>query len=203
MQTLGSEFIVAAPFETGAARGGHTRLAGRTTDGHPLTEGVAKSNSGVVRRLKEATSELKEASSEPLGCDRQLGCSSHPPAFWSFSAAARQTCIPVVLRQAFTPSQAQACGAMESSFGQRVPEVVVMTPEGFAQAVEAVLAVQQQRTVVLHLAGMPADEAQRTIDFVSGGVFAMDGQSERLGEMVFLFAPALVRIQHDRETESP
>jgi cell division inhibitor SepF len=92
---------------------------------------------------------------------------------------------------------------MESSFGQRVPEVVVMTPEGFAQAVEAVLAVQQQRTVVLHLAGMPADEAQRTIDFVSGGVFAMDGQSERLGEMVFLFAPALVRIQHDRETESP
>jgi len=62
---------------------------------------------------------------------------------------------------------------------------------------------QQQRTVVLHLAGMPADEAQRTIDFVSGGVFAMDGQSERLGEMVFLFAPALVRIQRDRETESP
>lgn len=203
MQTLGSEFIVAAPFETGAARGGHTRLAGRTTDGHPLTEGVAKSNSGVVGRLKEATSELKEASSEPLGCDRQLGCSTHPPAFWSFSAAARQTCILVVLRQAFRSSQAQVCGAMESSFGQRVPEVVVMTPDGFAQAVEAVLAVQQQRTVVLHLAGMPADEAQRTIDFVSGGVFAMDGQSERLGEMVFLFAPALVRIQRDRETESP
>jgi cell division inhibitor SepF len=203
VQTLGSEFIVAAPFEIGAARGGHTRLAGRTTDGHPLTEGVAKSNSGVVGRLKEATSELKEASSEPLGCDRQLGCSTHPPAFWSFSAAARQTCILVVLRQAFRSSQAQVCGAMESSFGQRVPEVVVMTPDGFAQAVEAVLAVQQQRTVVLHLAGMPADEAQRTIDFVSGGVFAMDGQSERLGEMVFLFAPALVRIQRDRETESP
>lgn len=172
-------------------------------DGHPLTEGVAKSSSGVVRRLKEASSELKEATSEPLCCLRQLGCSTHPPAFWSFSAAARQTCIPVLLRQAFSPSQAQVCGAMESSFGQRVPEVVVMTPDGFAQAVEAVLAVQQQRTVVLHLAGMPADEAQRTIDFVSGGVFAMDGQSERLGEMVFLFAPALVRIQRDRETESP
>ena len=89
---------------------------------------------------------------------------------------------------------------MESSFGQRVPEVVVMTPDGFAQAGEAVLAVQQQRTVVLHLGGMPADEAQRTIDFVSGGVFAMDGQSERLGEMVFLFAPAVVRIQRDSKS---
>jgi cell division inhibitor SepF len=49
---------------------------------------------------------------------------------------------------------------------------------------------------------MASDEAQRTIDFVSGGVFAMDGQSERLGETVFLFAPALVRIQHDRETDT-
>ena len=117
-------------------------------------------------------------------------------------SAVRQACNPTVLRQAFSPPQAQVCGAMESSFGQRVPEVVVMTPDGFAQAGEAVLAVQQQRTVVLHLGGMPADEAQRTIDFVSGGVFAMDGQSERLGEMVFLFAPALVRIQRDRETES-
>jgi cell division inhibitor SepF len=39
-------------------------------------------------------------------------------------------------------------------------------------------------------------EAQRVIDFVSGGVFAIDGQSERLGETVFLFAPALVSIEH-------
>jgi cell division inhibitor SepF len=76
-----------------------------------------------------------------------------------------------------------------------------MTPTGFAEATEAVLAVQQQRTVVLHLGAMASDEAQRTIDFVSGGVFAMDGQSERLGDTVFLFAPALVRIQHDRESE--
>jgi cell division inhibitor SepF len=47
---------------------------------------------------------------------------------------------------------------------------------------------------------MDPHEAQRTIDFVSGGVYAMDGQSERLGEAVFLFAPALVSIQRDRET---
>jgi cell division inhibitor SepF len=44
---------------------------------------------------------------------------------------------------------------------------------------------------------MDPEEAQRTIDFVSGGVFAMDGQSERLGDTVFLFAPALVAINRD------
>jgi cell division inhibitor SepF len=90
--------------------------------------------------------------------------------------------------------------AMETPFPQRLAEVVVMTPTAFDQATEAVLAVQQQRTVVLHLGSMSSEDAQRTIDFVSGGVYAMDGQSERLGDTVFLFAPALVRIHHDRES---
>ncbi len=91
---------------------------------------------------------------------------------------------------------------MNSPYGSRFPEVVVMSPSRFAAGTEAVLAVQQQRTVVLHLAGMEPEEAQRTIDFVSGGVYALDGQSERLGEAVFLFAPGLVTIQRDREPEA-
>jgi cell division inhibitor SepF len=86
---------------------------------------------------------------------------------------------------------------MDTPFGSWLPEVVVMTPARFEDAVSAVHAVQQLKTVVLHLSGMEPEEAQRTIDFVSGGVFAMDGQSERLGDTVFLFAPALVRIHRD------
>jgi len=72
-----------------------------------------------------------------------------------------------------------------------------MNPSRFEDATAAVQAVQQLKTVVLHLGGMDPEEAQRTIDFVSGGVFAMDGQSERLGDTVFLFAPSLVTISHD------
>jgi cell division inhibitor SepF len=83
---------------------------------------------------------------------------------------------------------------METPFGLWSPEVVVMTPARFEDAMAAVLAVQRLRTVVLQLGGMEPAEAQRTIDFVSGGVYALDGQSERLGETVFLFAPALVTI---------
>jgi cell division inhibitor SepF len=86
---------------------------------------------------------------------------------------------------------------METPFGQWSPEVVVMTPARFEDALVAVQAVQRLRTVVLQLAAMEPAEAQRTIDFVSGGVYAMDGQSERLGETVFLFAPALVTIHRD------
>jgi cell division inhibitor SepF len=86
---------------------------------------------------------------------------------------------------------------METPFGNWLPEVTVMTPARFEDAMAAVQAVQQLKTVVLHLGAMAPDEAQRTIDFVSGGVYAMDGQSERLADTVFLFAPSLVRISHD------
>ena len=90
---------------------------------------------------------------------------------------------------------------METPFGSRQPEVTVFTPSRFEGGIEAVRAVQQQKTVVLHLGAMPAEAAQRTIDFVSGGVYAMDGQSERLGDTVFLFAPALVAITRDPGAE--
>jgi cell division inhibitor SepF len=86
---------------------------------------------------------------------------------------------------------------MDTPFGSWQPEVTVITPARFEDAMQAVVAVQQQKTVVLHLGAMAPEEAQRTIDFVSGGVYAMDGQSERLGDTVFLFAPPLVAIHRD------
>ncbi|MEB3270372.1 MAG: cell division protein SepF [Synechococcus sp.] len=86
---------------------------------------------------------------------------------------------------------------METPFGLWQPEVTVITPSCFEDGMAAVRAVQQQKTVVLHLGRMSPEEAQRTIDFVSGGVYAMEGQSERLGDTVFLFAPALVAIERD------
>jgi cell division inhibitor SepF len=86
---------------------------------------------------------------------------------------------------------------MESPFGNWSPEVVVLCPSCFDEASEAVLAVQHLKTVVLHLEGLDPLEAQRIIDFVSGGVYAIDGQSERLGDSVFLFAPSIVSISRD------
>ena len=49
-------------------------------------------------------------------------------------------------------------------------DVIVMTPQRFEEGLEAVLAVRDQRTVLLNLSQMDPDQAQRTADFVSGGV---------------------------------
>jgi cell division inhibitor SepF len=51
--------------------------------------------------------------------------------------------------------------------------------------------------VVLQLDQLEPIEAQRVVDFVSGAVHALEGQSERLGETTFLFAPAGVVLSSD------
>lgn len=73
-------------------------------------------------------------------------------------------------------------------------EVLVITPLTFEQGAEVVLAVRDQCTVVLNLTAMEPSLAQRTADFVSGGVRALDGQEHRVGDQVLLFAPANVDV---------
>jgi len=85
--------------------------------------------------------------------------------------------------------------AMDAPFADWWHEIVVFKPLVFEQAFEAVLAVREQHTVLLNICRMDPEHAQRTIDFVIGGVTALDGQHVRIDEKVFLFAPSLVAIK--------
>ncbi len=73
-------------------------------------------------------------------------------------------------------------------------EIVVFKPLTFEEALEAVLAVRQQRTVLLNVSRMDSQLGRRTIDFVLGGVTALDGHRVQIEEQVFLFAPSLVTV---------
>ena len=41
---------------------------------------------------------------------------------------------------------------------------------------------------------MDPDQAQRAVDFVAGGTYAIDGHQERVGESIFLFTPSCVNV---------
>jgi FtsZ-interacting cell division protein YlmF len=74
------------------------------------------------------------------------------------------------------------------------PELVVWHPSRFEDGAAIVAAVRENKAVLLHAGSMERTEAQRLIDFVAGGVSALDGQAECLDALTFLFAPALVAI---------
>jgi cell division inhibitor SepF len=91
---------------------------------------------------------------------------------------------------------------MQGPFGDWLPEVVVYHPTRFDDAQSIVLAVRDLQTVLVHAAAMAPEEAQRLIDFVAGGVAAMDGQSQCLDELTFVFAPEIVAITRDPRSGS-
>ena len=86
---------------------------------------------------------------------------------------------------------------MSSSFGERLPEVVVFHPTRFEEAEWIVHNVRELKTVIVQAGAMDTAEAQRLIDFVAGGVTAMDGQAECLDPLTFVFAPERVSLRRD------
>lgn len=73
-------------------------------------------------------------------------------------------------------------------------EVVVCEPHSFEEMPQVIQALRERRSVVLNLNMMDPDEAQRAVDFVAGGTYAIDGHQERIGDSIFLFTPNCVQV---------
>lgn len=75
-----------------------------------------------------------------------------------------------------------------------ISEVLVIEPRTFEEMPQAIQALRERKSVVLNLTIMDPDQAQRAVDFVAGGTFALDGHQERIGESIFLFTPSCVQV---------
>jgi cell division inhibitor SepF len=75
-----------------------------------------------------------------------------------------------------------------------ISEVVVLEPRSFEEMPRVIQALRERKSVVLNLTIMDPDQAQRAVDFVAGGTFAIDGHQERIGESIFLFTPSCVQV---------
>jgi cell division inhibitor SepF len=69
-----------------------------------------------------------------------------------------------------------------------------MEPRSFEEMPQAIQALRERKSVVLNLTMMEPDQAQRAVDFVAGGTYAIDGHQERIGDSIFLFAPSCVQV---------
>lgn len=75
-----------------------------------------------------------------------------------------------------------------------ISEVVVVEPRTFEEMPQVIQALRERKSVVLNLTIMDPDQAQRAVDFVAGGTYAIDGHQERIGESIFLFTPSCVQV---------
>ena len=81
-------------------------------------------------------------------------------------------------------------------------EVSLMEPRSFDEMPQAIQALRERKTVILNLTMMDPGQAQRAVDFIAGGTYAIDGHQERVGESIFLFAPSCVNVTSSSSEEA-
>jgi len=76
-------------------------------------------------------------------------------------------------------------------------EVLVIEPRQFEESVDIVEHLRGRKSVLLNLHMLDNEQSQRIVDFLSGACHAIDGHQQRIGDGVFLFAPASVVISSE------
>ena len=80
-------------------------------------------------------------------------------------------------------------------------KVVVIQPDTFEEAKDIADTLKTKNPVVINLEGVEKDTARRIIDFLSGAVYALDGNIQKVSNGIFLVTPYNVGIMGDFKDE--
>ena len=83
--------------------------------------------------------------------------------------------------------------------------VVVIQPESFDEARDITNHLKSRKPIVVNLESVDKAVARRIIDFLSGAVYALDGDIQKVSNGIFIIAPNNVDIMSDEinnETKS-
>lgn len=75
--------------------------------------------------------------------------------------------------------------------------VVVMQPESFDEARDITNHLKSRKPIVVNLESVDKAVARRVIDFLSGAVYALDGDIQKISNGIFIIAPNNVDIMSD------
>ena len=73
--------------------------------------------------------------------------------------------------------------------GQAI-KMVISQPTTFEQSDEICSFLKEKKSVIVNLEYVNKDVARRIVDFISGGVYALDGYIQKVSNSIFLVAPS-------------
>lgn len=88
--------------------------------------------------------------------------------------------------------------APRGSDATRLPsdaKMVLFEPRSFEESEEVARYLKEKRAAVVNLHRLQRDYAQRTIDFLTGVVFALDGSIQKIGHNVILCTPKTIGVE--------
>ena len=80
-------------------------------------------------------------------------------------------------------------------------KMVISQPTNFEQSDEICSFLKEKKSVIVNLEYVNKDVARRIVDFISGGVYALDGYIQKVSNSIFLVAPSNYEITNEMARE--
>ena len=90
--------------------------------------------------------------------------------------------------------------AMPQTQGQAI-KMVISQPTTFEQSDEICSFLKEKKSVIVNLEYVNKDVARRIVDFISGGVYALDAHIQKVSNSIFLVAPTNYEISNEMGRE--
>ncbi len=81
-------------------------------------------------------------------------------------------------------------------------KMVLFEPRNFDEAEEVAKHLKEKRAAVVNLQRLEKQYSQRTIDFLTGVIFALDGSIQKIGHNVILVTPKSIGVHGKISLES-
>ena len=80
-------------------------------------------------------------------------------------------------------------------------KMVISQPTTFEQSEEICNYLKERKSIIVNLEYVNKDIARRIVDFISGGVHALDGHIQKVSNSIFLVAPTNYEISNEMARE--
>ena len=74
-------------------------------------------------------------------------------------------------------------------------KMILLEPRAYSESQQIADHLKQRHTVVVNLKRVTSDQAKRIVDFLSGTIYALNGDLQKIGGGIFLCTPNNVNIQ--------
>ena len=88
----------------------------------------------------------------------------------------------------------------EENEGKRIPttgsgKMILLEPRAYSESQQIADHLKKKNTVVVNMKRVTPDQAKRIVDFLSGTVYALGGDLQKIGGGIFLLTPNNINVQ--------
>lgn len=92
------------------------------------------------------------------------------------------------------PQSTRTSEAVKALSANKDSHLVLFEPRAYAEAQEIANYLKQKRVAVVNLHRLQKEQSKRVIDFLSGVIYAIDGDIQEIGPKIFLCTPKNIGV---------